>query len=78
MQTLKFIRRTHGTSQKGNDYDMTEVSNGLNSFTLSNAAGVGKKISDQNLEVGQEFKATIHVSVVYGALRGTIVDVSFK
>jgi len=76
MQILKYIRRSHGTSKKGNDYDMTEVSDGLSSFTLSNAKGVGEQIDDMNLSEGDDFEAEVHVSTRYGAIRGTIVRVA--
>lgn len=73
MQKLLFVRRSKGVSQKGNEYDMTEVSNGLSSFTLSNADGVGDQFVDS--QEGDEFMADVEVSVNYGALRGTIVRV---
>lgn len=75
MQTLKFIKRQHGVSKKGNDYDMTEVSDGLSSFILSNAKGVGSDLSALNLNKGDEFKAEVHVSTEFNQLRGTIVAV---
>ncbi len=75
MQKLKFIRRSHGVSKKGNDYDMTEVSDGLSSFTLSNSVGVGQALEDLELELGDDFMANVEVSTVFGSLRGTIVDV---
>lgn len=75
MQTLKFIRRTHGVSKKGNDYDMSEVSDGLSSFTLTNGQGVGDQLKEMNLNEGDEFEAEVHVGVMFGALRGTIVGV---
>jgi len=75
MQTLKFIGRSHGVSKKGKDYDMTEVSDGLSSFILSNADNVGDRIEAMNLAEGDDFEVEVHVSTRYGALRGTIVDV---
>jgi len=75
MQTLIFVRRSHGVAKKsGNDYDMIEVSNGLSSFTLSAAPGIGAKI-EEDLAEGDTFKAEVHVTVAFGALRGTIVRV---
>jgi len=76
MQVLKYIRRSHGVSKKGTDYDMTEVSDGLSSFTLSNAKGVGEAIEALDLSEGDEFVAEVHVSTKYGAVRGTIVRVA--
>ena len=75
MQVLKFGRRTHGTSKKGNEYDMCEVSDGFSSFTLSNADGIGKEIDNMSLSEGDEFQAEVHVSTSFGSLRGTIVAV---
>lgn len=75
MQKLKFIRRSHGTSKKGNAYDMTEVSDGLSAFTLSNGNGVGQRLANMDLEVGDDFEAEVHVSTAYGSLRGTIEDI---
>jgi hypothetical protein len=76
MQTLKFIRRSHGVSKAKNEpYDMTEVSDGLSSFTLSNAEGVGERLREMELNEGDEFEAEVHVRPVFGQLRGTIVDV---
>jgi len=74
-QRLKFVRTSFGTSGKGNPYDMTEVSDGLATFTLSNAQGIRKEIEALQLAVGDEFEACIHVSTAYGSLRGTIVAV---
>jgi hypothetical protein len=75
MQKLLFVRRTHGVAQKsGNPYDMTEVSNGLSSFTLSNADGIGDSISQ--LQEGDEFNADVEVSVAYGTLRGIITKIN--
>lgn len=54
---------------------MTEVSDGLSSFTLSNAPGIGDKLKEMELQEGEEFEAEVHVRPVFGALRGTIVDV---
>jgi len=76
MQILKYIRRSHGVSKKGADYDMTEVSDGLSSFTLSNAKGVGDELEEMGLSEGDDFVAEVHVSTRYGALRGTIVRVA--
>lgn len=77
MQKLKFVRRTHGISSKSNKpYDMTEVSDGLASFTLSNDIGIGTDIENLELSLGDDFYAEVHVSVAYGSLRGTIVKVS--
>jgi len=53
---------------------MTEVSDGLASFTLSNAEGVGQLLED--LTEGDEFEADVEVSTAFGALRGTIVRVA--
>jgi hypothetical protein len=53
---------------------MVEVSNGLSSFTLSADPGIGDQI-EQSLEEGDEFQAEVHVTVAFGALRGTIVKV---
>ena len=75
MQTLIFVRRSHGVAKKsGKDYDMVEVSNGLSSFTLSADPGIGAQI-EESLEEGDTFKAEVHVTVAFGALRGTIVKV---
>jgi len=76
MQVLKYIGRSHGVSKKGKNYDMTEVSDGLSSFIVSNAPGVGDDIENLNLSEGDDFEAEVHVSVRFGALRGTIVKVS--
>lgn len=75
MQTLKFINISQGTSKKGNQYDMTEVSDGLSSFILMNEPGVNQKMREMDLMKGEEFQAEVHVSVKYGSLQGTIVDV---
>ena len=53
---------------------MVEVSNGLSSFTLSADPGIGAQI-EESLEEGDTFKAEVHVTVAFGALRGTIVKV---
>jgi len=76
MQTLKYVRSTRGTSKKGNEYDMTEVSDGISSFTLSNAKGIYDQLAEFDLEVGDEFQAEVHVSVSMGSLRGIIKEVS--
>jgi len=75
MQTLKFIRRTHGVSKKGNNYDLCEVSDGLQAFTLSNAPGIGDEIKNLELSEGDSFEAEVHVSTRYGSLTGTIVAI---
>ncbi len=75
MQKLIYIRRSHGTSKRGNDYDLTEVSNGLASFTLSNDVGVGEALKGMELGEGEEFMAEVHVTPRYGSLAGTIVRV---
>lgn len=72
MQKLIFVRRTHGVSKKGVAYDMAEVSDGLSSFTLSIAEGVGEDMQAK-LKERDEFMATVHVSTMYQSLRGTIV-----
>jgi len=74
MQQLIFIRRSHGVSKKGKDYDMIEVSNGLSSFTLSCADGIGEQIEEKYSE-GDTFNATVEVNVAFGALRGTITEI---
>lgn len=73
MQRLIYIRRSHGISKKDKPYDMIEVSNGISSFTLGVAEGVGEKI-EESLEEHQEFLADVHVETVFGSLRGTIAD----
>lgn len=76
MQTLKFIRRSHGVSKKGNNYDISEVSDGLSSFTLENGEGIGSILKDMELEEGDEIDVEVHVKPIFGALRGTIVNVT--
>lgn len=73
MQTLKFIRRSHGVSKRGNDYDIAEVSDGLASFALSLDVGVGEQLKE--LSEGEDFEAEVHVSSGYNGLRGRIVNV---
>lgn len=75
MQKFIFVRRSHGVSKKGNDYDMTEVSNGISSFTLSNTKEVAEQIKELNLQEGDEFNAEVQVNVTMGSLRGTIVRI---
>lgn len=75
MQTLIFVRRTHGVSAKGRAYDMTEVSNGISSFILTNDVGVGQELEEKYTE-GDKFDAEVHVSTNFGALRGTIVAIN--
>ena len=75
MQTLKYIRRSHGVSKKGNNYDISEVSDGLSSFTLENGEGIGQELKDMELEEGDEIDVEVHVKPVFGSLRGTIVSV---
>jgi len=74
MQTLIFVRRSHGTSKKGQNYDLSEVSNGIASFTLTNHKDVVSKL--EQLTEGESFDAEVHVSTQFGSLRGTIVDVA--
>jgi hypothetical protein len=74
-QELKFIRRSHGVSKKGNNYDISEVSDGLSSFTLENGEGVGQQLKDMDLEEGDPINVEVHVKPVFGALRGIIVNV---
>jgi len=69
MQTLKFVRRSHGVSKKGKEYDMVEVSDGTSSFTLSVADGVGERI-EASVEELADFEAEVHVSTMFGALLG--------
>jgi hypothetical protein len=76
MQTLKYINRSHGLSKKGNNYDITEVSDGLATFILANASGVGEQIEEMDLQEGDEFNVEVHVHTKWGGLRGTIVAVS--
>jgi len=75
MQLLKFILRNHGVSKKGNDYDLIQVSDGLQSFTLSLDPDCVSSFQELNLQEGDEFSALIKVGVRYGALVGTIVQV---
>lgn len=77
MQTLIFRRHSTGVSKtKGEPYDMVEVSNGLDSFTLSpKDEQVSREIDDLRLEEGQEFQAEIHVTKQMNTLRGIIVAV---
>lgn len=75
MQILKFIRVARGVSKKGRDYDMTEVSDGLNSFSLSNAPGIAETLLAKNLKEGDSFEAEVHVALQFSTLRGTIVKV---
>jgi hypothetical protein len=74
-QSLKFIRRSHGISKKGNNYDISEVSDGLSSFTLENGEGIGQQINELELNEGDEIEAEVHVKPVFGSLRGTIVSI---
>lgn len=75
MQKLIFVRRSNGVSKKGKEYDMVEVSNGISSFTLNVDPGVGAQLEEQCKE-GDEFRAEVHVTTAFGALRGTIVSVT--
>lgn len=62
---------------------MSEVSNGMDSFTLSNTPQVGARIAELDLKEGDEFLAEIEVSpakifvngVNADSLRGTIVGI---
>jgi len=74
MQTLIFGGRRHGVSKAGKDYDFSEVSDGFASFLLENGKGVGEVIEEQ-YKKGDEVEVEVHVSVQFGALRGTIVAV---
>jgi len=76
MQTLKFVERLTGVSKKGKDYDMTKVSNGVESFILSNAPGIGAEITQMELQPGDDFEVEVHVNKGFEGLRGTIVKVS--
>jgi hypothetical protein len=58
-QELKFIRRSHGVSKKGNNYDISEVSDGLSSFTLENGEGVGQQLKDMDLEEGDPINVEV-------------------
>jgi len=74
MQKLIYIRRSHGKSQKsGKDYDLTEVSDGMQSFVLNTAEGIGGRLA-KNLAEGDSFMVEVHVKSAFGGLRGTIVD----
>jgi len=75
MQELIYRNVLRGTSKKGNEYDMTEVSDGLDTFTLSNGKGVADELINSEIEEGQPFLAEVHVSTKFGGLRGTIMKV---
>lgn len=76
MQRFLFVSRSFGVSKKGNDYDFTEVSNGLKSFLLVNGEGIGEQISSLKLKKGQPFMGDVHVDVSpFGGLEGTLVEV---
>jgi len=76
MQKLLFVSRNFGVAKKsGKDYDMTVLSNGLSSFTVSNGPGVGNKIAELELVESEEVNVQFEVGVMFGALRATIVDI---
>jgi len=75
MQKLIYVRHVVGTSKKNNPYDLCEVSNGISSFTLNVDKGATLALDDLALEEGDEFMAEVHVSQVFGALRGSVMDV---
>jgi len=56
---------------------MTEVSDGMNSFLLTNAEGIRDEINASGIKTGDSFDAVVHVANSYAGLRGTIVEVSF-
>jgi hypothetical protein len=77
MQILKYVSRNHGTGKEsGKPYDFTKVSNGLDSFNLSNAPGIGDQIENLELTKGDDIEVEVELSVEFDALRGTIVRVS--
>ncbi len=77
MQKFIFVQRNAGISKKGQDYDLTEVSDGINSFVLSNDDGIGKiLIEDMALSREDEFMGEVHISSQYGSIRGKLVAVS--
>lgn len=74
MQKLIYGRVAKGISEKGKAYDLTEVSNGFSSFTLSNGEGISDLLTNElKLEMGDEFMAEVHVDTQFGSLRGTII-----
>jgi len=76
MQTLRFIKSQRGKAKKtGNDYDITECSDGLSSFVLQNGKGIYDRLAELNLEKGDEFQAEVHVGTEFDQLRGTIVNI---
>jgi hypothetical protein len=74
MQELIYIRRTHGVSKKGNDYDMVELSNGLATFTVSSSPELASQWKDSGLKDGDSFSARMEIGVRFGALSATIVE----
>ena len=75
MQKLKYVMRRHGIDKNGEPYDFTEVSDGISSFLLTNADGVGRQMEILELKRGDEFNAVINVETKMGQLRGTIMSV---
>jgi len=74
-QDLIFVRRTHGVSKKGVDYDIIEVSNGLALFTLQN--GVDSDFWKDAKEK-DSFSAYVHVEPSFNGIRGKIVEANWN
>lgn len=76
MQTLKFVKHAQGVSNKsGKPYNFIVVSDGLVAFNLSIGEGVNEQLTELNPQPGDEIEVEVHVTEVYGNLRGTVVDV---
>jgi hypothetical protein len=73
MQKFIFVSRYSGVSKNGKPYDMTSVSDGFQTFPLSNANGVGDKL--EKLSKGDTFEADVNISQGFNGLQGQIVNV---
>lgn len=74
MQSFKFVKRTNGISkEKKEPYDLSEVSDGLSSFTVTNGSGVGEQLA--TLKKGDSFEAVVNIEKSFDGLRATLVKV---
>jgi len=77
MQTLKFVKHAQGVSAKsGKAYNFLVVSDGLASINLSLTPESTAQLVEINPEPGDDIEVEVHVSDMYGNLRGTVVEIA--
>jgi len=58
MQKYKFVESVHGVSKAGRAYNFAKLSDGLATFTVSNAKGLDLSAFKKGQDVNVEFEVT--------------------